>query len=65
MPLTVCLLVVPIVIALIYIGTYATFAAKLTEINGEVANIPRYYIIERERERERERDHLYIYNIYI
>ncbi|KYQ55338.1 hypothetical protein ALC60_05767 [Trachymyrmex zeteki] len=44
MPLTVCLLVVPVVIALIYVGTYATFAAKLTEINGEVTNIPRLYM---------------------
>ncbi|KYM96383.1 PREDICTED: uncharacterized protein LOC108779513 [Cyphomyrmex costatus] len=44
MPLTVCLLVVPVVIALIYAGTYVTFIAKLTEIDKEVVNIPRLYM---------------------
>lgn len=44
MPLTVCLLVVPVVVALMYAGTYVSFTAKLTDINGEISNIPRYII---------------------
>jgi len=44
MPLTVCLLIVPIVVALIYVATYLSFVAKLVEINGEVSNIPRLYM---------------------
>ncbi|KAL0099843.1 hypothetical protein PUN28_019926 [Cardiocondyla obscurior] len=44
MPLTICLSVVPVVIALTYAGTYVSFAAKLTEIDTEVANIPRLYM---------------------
>ncbi|XP_011865570.1 PREDICTED: probable N-acetyltransferase CML3 [Vollenhovia emeryi] len=44
LPLTVCLSVVPVVVALTYAGTYVSFAAKMTEINGEVTNIPRLYM---------------------
>ncbi|XP_070154093.1 N-acetyltransferase family 8 member 3 [Polyergus mexicanus] len=44
MPLTICLVVIPLVVILIYIGTYISFAAKLTEINEEVTNISRLYM---------------------
>jgi len=47
MPLTVCLSIVPIVVALMYAGTYVSFAAKLTEINEEITNIPRCCIMHR------------------
>lgn len=42
MPLTVCLLVIPVVVALLYAGTYVCFTVKMTEIDREVVNIPRY-----------------------
>ncbi|XP_012524519.1 N-acetyltransferase family 8 member 3-like [Monomorium pharaonis] len=44
MPLTVCLLGIPAVVALMYVSTCVTFVAKLTEINGEISNIPRLYM---------------------
>ncbi|XP_011684971.1 PREDICTED: probable N-acetyltransferase CML3 [Wasmannia auropunctata] len=44
MPLTVCLSIVPVVVVLMYAGTYVSFATKLTEINAEVNNIPRLYM---------------------
>lgn len=46
MPLTVCLSVVPVIVALMYAGTYVSFVAKLTEINAEVTNIPRYCVMQ-------------------
>lgn len=44
MPITICLVVIPIVIILIYAGTYISFTVKLAEINEEVTNIPRLYM---------------------
>jgi len=41
MPLTVCLVVIPIVVILVYVGTYISFAIKLAEIDEEISNIPR------------------------
>ncbi|KZC04079.1 PREDICTED: probable N-acetyltransferase CML3 [Dufourea novaeangliae] len=44
LPLTVCLLVVPLVIFFVYIGTYIGFTTKAMEVNEEVSNIPRIYM---------------------
>ncbi|XP_050453168.1 N-acetyltransferase family 8 member 3-like isoform X1 [Cataglyphis hispanica] len=44
MPLTICLVVIPLVVILVYVGTYICFAAKLAEINKEITNIPRLYM---------------------
>lgn len=44
LPLTVCLLVVPLVICLVYVATYIGFTAKAMEVNEEVSNIPRIYM---------------------
>lgn len=41
LPLTVCLLVVPLVIFLMYVGTYIGFTTKAVEVNEEISNIPR------------------------
>lgn len=41
LPLTVCFLVIPLVIFLVYVGTYIAFTAKTMEVNEEVSNIPR------------------------
>lgn len=41
MPMTICLAVIPMVIILIFVGTYISFALKLAEIDQEVTNIPR------------------------
>lgn len=41
MPLTICLLVIPIVIAMTYIITYAAFTTKAAEVDQEVTNIAR------------------------
>ncbi|XP_043803209.1 N-acetyltransferase family 8 member 3-like [Apis laboriosa] len=44
LPLTVCLLVIPLVIFFVYVGTYIGFTAKAMEVNEEVSNIPRIYM---------------------
>ncbi|XP_076677050.1 N-acetyltransferase family 8 member 3 [Andrena cerasifolii] len=44
LPFTVCLLVVPLVIFFVYVGTYIGFTAKAMEVNEEVSNIPRIYM---------------------
>ncbi|XP_053974299.1 N-acetyltransferase family 8 member 3-like [Hylaeus volcanicus] len=44
LPFSVCLLVVPIVIVLVYIGTYIGFTTKAMEVNEEVSNIPRIFM---------------------
>lgn len=41
MPITVCLLVVPIVILLTYLVTYVAFAAKAMQVNEEITNVAR------------------------
>lgn len=41
LPLTVCILVIPFVIFLVYVGTYIAFTVKTIEVNEEVSNIPR------------------------
>ena len=41
MPLTICLLVIPMVILITYMATYLAFTAKSLEITQEVTNIPR------------------------
>ncbi|XP_043605295.1 N-acetyltransferase family 8 member 3-like [Bombus pyrosoma] len=43
-PLTVCILVIPLVIFLVYVGTYIAFTVKTMEVNEEVSNIPRIYM---------------------
>ncbi|CAK9818854.1 hypothetical protein ANTPLA_LOCUS9976 [Anthophora plagiata] len=44
LPLTVCVLVIPLVIFLVYVGTYIGFTAKAMEVNEEISNIPRVYM---------------------
>ncbi|XP_034196636.2 N-acetyltransferase family 8 member 3 [Osmia lignaria lignaria] len=44
LPLTVCFLVIPLVIFLVYVGTYIAFTAKTMEVSEEVSNIPRMYM---------------------
>ncbi|XP_067213871.1 N-acetyltransferase family 8 member 3-like [Linepithema humile] len=44
MPFTVCFLIVPMAIILVYVGTYISFTAKVAEIDREVNNIPRLYM---------------------
>ncbi|XP_043513395.1 N-acetyltransferase family 8 member 3-like [Frieseomelitta varia] len=44
LPLTVCVLVIPLVIFLVYVGTYIAFTAKTMEVSEEVSNIPRIYM---------------------
>lgn len=44
LPLTVCTLVIPVVVLLVYIGTYLEFVMRAMEVQNEVFNIPRYYI---------------------
>lgn len=44
LPLTVCLLVVPLVIFFVYVGTYIGFTTKAMEVNEELSNIPRIYM---------------------
>ncbi|XP_076619403.1 uncharacterized protein LOC143340892 isoform X2 [Colletes latitarsis] len=44
LPLTVCLLVIPIVIISVYVGTYIGFTMKAMEVNEEVSNIPRIFM---------------------
>jgi hypothetical protein len=41
MPFTVCLLVIPIVVILTYIGTYVVFTSKVVEVEQEISNIAR------------------------
>lgn len=40
-PLTMCILAVPVIIILIYVGTYISFFLKMLEIKHEISNIPR------------------------
>ncbi|XP_011256988.1 uncharacterized protein LOC105251705 [Camponotus floridanus] len=47
MPLNVCLVVIPIVVILVYIGTCISFVIKLAEIDEEISNIPRLYMSNR------------------
>ncbi|XP_046613714.1 uncharacterized protein LOC124302018 [Neodiprion virginianus] len=42
-PFTICIMVVPIVIILIYILTYASLVTKSMEVDQEISNIPRIY----------------------
>ncbi|XP_076277082.1 uncharacterized protein LOC143207468 isoform X2 [Lasioglossum baleicum] len=44
LPLTVCLLVVPLVVFFVYVGTYIGFTTKAMEVNEELSNIPRIYM---------------------
>ncbi|XP_071863546.1 N-acetyltransferase family 8 member 3 [Bombus fervidus] len=44
LPLTVCISVIPLVIFLVYVGTYIAFTMKTMEVNEEVSNIPRIYM---------------------
>ncbi|XP_015601415.1 uncharacterized protein LOC107270690 [Cephus cinctus] len=43
-PFTVCLLVIPVVIILTYIGTFMAHTTKAMEIGQEINNIPRVYM---------------------
>ncbi|XP_076175648.1 uncharacterized protein LOC143150927 [Ptiloglossa arizonensis] len=44
LPFTICLLVVPLVIFFVYVGTYIGFTMKAMEVNEEVSNIPRIFM---------------------
>ncbi|XP_031847269.2 N-acetyltransferase family 8 member 3 [Nomia melanderi] len=44
LPLTICFLVIPLVVFLVYVGTYIGFTTKTMEVNEEVSNIPRVYM---------------------
>ncbi|XP_008215594.1 N-acetyltransferase family 8 member 3 isoform X1 [Nasonia vitripennis] len=44
MPFTVCLLVIPLVIIMTYVGTYLAYTAKAMEVDQEVSNIARTYM---------------------
>ncbi|XP_020285382.1 probable N-acetyltransferase CML3 [Pseudomyrmex gracilis] len=44
-PLTTCLLVVPVVIALVFVVTRLIFGMKIAEVNAQVDNIVRTYMI--------------------
>ncbi|XP_014218384.1 probable N-acetyltransferase CML3 [Copidosoma floridanum] len=44
MPITICLLVVPIVLLSTYVITYVAFMAKAAEVDQEVSNIARIYM---------------------
>lgn len=44
LPFSICLLVVPFVILLVYIGTYIGFVTKTMQIAEEISNIPRLYM---------------------
>lgn len=42
MPVTVCLLAIPVVVILTYIVTYLSFTAKVLQVSQEASNIPRF-----------------------
>ncbi|XP_063988262.1 N-acetyltransferase family 8 member 3-like [Diachasmimorpha longicaudata] len=44
LPLSVCLLVIPIVVVIIYAGTYLGFVMIAAEANQEITNVPRMYM---------------------
>lgn len=44
LPITVCALVIPGVVVLVYVGTYLEFVSKAAEVDKEVFNIPRVYM---------------------
>lgn len=46
MPFTVCLLVIPVVIVMTYVGTYLAYAAKAMEVDQEVSNIARFTLFQ-------------------
>ncbi|XP_033323565.2 uncharacterized protein LOC117218930 isoform X1 [Megalopta genalis] len=44
LPLTICILVVPLVIFFVYVGTYIGFTTKAMEVSEEISNVPRIYM---------------------